>query len=211
MQIIPSILESTFDGFVSKLKKVEAFFPFVQIDVMDGKFVEAKSFAEVERVKEIETNLRYELHLMVQDPIAEMEKWKDNTKVFRVIFPIEDGDPSEAIAYARAGGWQVGLVLNPDTKLSAVEPYFALVDLILFMTVYPGKQGQPFVNSVKEKIAQFNKLPTRPLGAVDGAVNKTNVHELQALGVDIVYPGSALCGASDVKKALHEMQEILKN
>lgn len=207
MEIIPSILESTFDGFISKLRAVEPYFPYIQVDVMDGKFVDNTSFPEVAKAKNIDTQLKFELHLMVQDPVSEIEKWKGDNKVFRVLFPIEDGDPTETIKLIREQGWQAGLVLNADTPLSAVEPYFPLVDLILFMTVYPGKQGRPFVEKVKEKIKMFTSLPSRPLCGVDGAVNTTTIEGLRDIGVDIVYPGSALVGGEDVKKAYEQLKQ----
>lgn len=210
MQIIPSILVSTLDEFVRQLRRMEPFFPYVQIDVMDGKFVEGTSFAEVAKVPDIDTTLKYELHLMVENPLAEMQKWAANPRVFRAIFPIEaKDDPKQCIRYARERGWQVGIVLSPDTPLSAVAPYYSLIDVVLFMTVYPGKQGQPFVHKVKEKIKSFTSLPQRPLCSVDGAVNVSTIGALAKLGVDIVAPGSALTKAENVKKVCAELTRAL--
>ncbi len=209
MTIIPSILEATFEGFITKLRRVEPFFPFIQVDVMDGKFVETRSFAEVDQLKDLQTPLKFELHLMVADPIAEMKKWEGNNKVFRVIFPIEVGNTKKIIAFIREHGWEAGLVLNPDTPLSDVAPYFSLVSLILFMTVYPGKQGTPFVEKVKEKIKMFASLTPRPLCGVDGAVNATTIKGLEEAGADIVYPGSALVWGEDVKQAYEELKKII--
>ncbi len=146
---------------------------------------------------------------MAADPIAEIKKWEGNDKVFRVLFPIEDGDPTATIAFIREHGWEAGLVLNPDTPLSAVEPYLTLIDLVLFMTVYPGKQGLPFVEKVKEKIKMFTALPTRPMCGVDGAVNATTIRSLQDIGVDIVYPGKALVGSGDVGEAYENLKKLL--
>lgn len=210
MQIFPSILVATFSEFEKQVHRMETIFPYIQIDIMDGKFVPNTSFVEVEKVKEIKTTLRYELHLMVQNPLAEMKKWQSNNQVFQVIFPVEaEGDHTQTIAYARERGWRVGMVLNPDTPLAAAEPYYPLLDLIMLMTVYPGKQGQPFVDTVKEKIKAFTNKTSRPLCAVDGAVNKTNVRTLQDLGVDIAYPGSALMKADDVRAAYAEILKAI--
>ncbi len=206
MEIIPSILEFTLAGFLEKLRRTERLFPFIQVDVMDGKFVETKSFAEVDELTNLETPLKFELHLMVEDPIAELKKWEDNEKIFRVLFPIEVGDTEKIIKYIRDHGWQVGLVLNPDTPLEAAAPYFTLVDLALFMTVYPGIQGQPFVEKVLEKIKTFTALPNRPLCGVDGAVNTKTIKKLQEAGADIVYPGSALVKSGDIKGAFEKLK-----
>ena len=187
--IIPAILAHKFSDLEKQAKKMENIFDYIQIDVMDGEFVPNKSFEEIGKINDLHLKCKLELHLMVNDPIAEMEKWKDVKNIFRVIFHIETPqDPQTVINYIRGKCWQVGIALNPDTSLSAVEPFLSLADLILFMTVYPGRQGAPFVPQVLEKIKDFvnqhtNQLTQQLLIAVDGGVNKENIAALKNAGV----------------------------
>ena len=209
MIITPALLASTFDEFSRQLTHVAGLFDYAQIDVMDGKLVTSTSFKEIERIATF-PHQRYELHLMVEDPLAEMKKWQGIPGVFRVIFHAEaKADPLAVIALAREAGWGVGMALNPETPLSAAEPYLDGLDLVLFMTVHPGQQGAPFVPEVLDKIRQFMALPEHPLCAIDGSVNKTNIKELKDLGVDIVNVGSALTKAQNPKEAYQELQKAV--
>ncbi len=209
MQIIPSVLTSSFTDFERQVHRMEILFPFIQIDVMDGKFVPNTSFSEIEKVNSIDTTLQFELHLMVDDPVAELRKWQPIDKVFRVLFPAEAKDSRRTISFIRKEGWEIGMVLNPETPLSMIEKFLPSLNVVQFMTVHPGRQGSPFLPEVEDKIRAFTLLKNRPLCAVDGAVNKQTIRGLAEIGVDIVYPGSALCGAKDVKAALKELQEAI--
>lgn len=211
MQIIPSVLTDTFSEFERQVHRLEELFPFIQIDVMDGKFVRSVSFQDVDKLRALETPLGYELHLMVEDPVAELRKWQPIENVFRVLFPAETKDPKRTISFIRKEGWEIGMVLNPETPLSSIQDHLTSLDVVQFMTVHPGKQGSPFLPEVLEKIKAFTALTERPLCAVDGAVNKETIRGLKDVGVDIVYPGSALCKAEDVEKAYAELQVAIKN
>lgn len=209
MQIIPSVLESDLAEFKRQLKRMEPYFPYIQIDVMDGRFVPNVSFQEVEQIKNIKTSLRYELHLMVEKPVEEMRKWQTIDSVFRVLFHVETEEVQRSISFAKKEGWEIGLVLNPETPFSAVEKYLTSLDVLQFMTVHPGRQGSLFIPEVLEKIKAFTILKKRPLCLADGAVNKNTIKSLRDAGVDIACPGSALCEAKNVGKALEELKKII--
>ena len=211
LTIAPAILVSTFEEFTTATRKIEGYLPYGQIDVMDGQFVPARSFEDVEKINTLDTKLQWELHLMVNHPLAEMTKWATIKNVWRVIFHIESHDaPLECIEFARSHNWQVGIALNPDTPLAEVEPYFSQLNVVQFMTVYPGQYGAPFVPKVGQKIQAFTKLSPRPLCAVDGAVSAATIPLLKSWGVEIFNAGSALMKARDVQKAYLELQQVLK-
>src|SRR3989338_7783056 len=209
MKIIPSVLVSTFEELERQIQRLEPLFPYIQIDVMDGKFVPNTSFSEVDRVKNIKTTLRFELHLMVENPVAEIRRWQTTDAVFRVLFHAETKNVERSLSFAKKEGWEIGLVLNPKTPLSAVKKYLSSLEVLQFMTVHPGRQGSPFLPEVKEKIKEFTALKKRPLCAVHRAVNKDTILGLKDIGVDIVYPGSALCAAEDVKKTYQELKNLI--
>jgi hypothetical protein len=137
--IAPAILATTFEDFKNSIQKIEHLFPYAHIDVMDGKFVPSISFQDIERINDLETEMEFELHLMVREPLREMEKWTLIKNVIRVIFHIETiSDPTDCIAFVKQHWPQVGLALNPETPLSAIEPYINQVNAIQFMTVLRG-------------------------------------------------------------------------
>ena len=49
-------------------------------------------------------------------------------------------------------GLKAGVVLNPETPVSALLPYINLLDKVTIMTVDPGFAGQRFLESTLDKI-----------------------------------------------------------
>lgn len=209
--IIPAILTPASEVVKEKLTLFADLVPYVQIDVMDGEFVPKKSFTDIEALETFPSKLQYELHLMVNNPLDEMEKWTNVKNVFRVVFHIESpGMSAEAIRFARTKCWQVGLALNPETPIEKLEPYLNDVTLVQFMTVHPGAQGAEFLPEVLKKIKAFAKKKAGQLIAVDGGINAKTIKKCSGVPIDIFNVGSALSLTSKVTEAYAELQKALK-
>jgi len=169
----------------------------------------SKNNIEADIIGRLKAKTPFELHLMVKDPIAYMRAWRSVENVFRVLFHHEaPGDPLHLINFARKEGWDVGVVLNPETPLAETESYLSKIDVLQCMTVHPGAQGAPFVPEVVEKIKAFTKLKpvceysSNPVAcAADGAVNSETILILKNAGVEIFNVGSYLTKAHDVAAA----------
>ncbi len=198
--ITPAILTDNLETFKENLKKVDGHFSAVQIDVMDGVFVDNKSFSQRAELNDVNSEAYFELHLMVKDPMAEIEKWKDIANVTSVVFHIESGvNPEECIKTIKEHSWKAGIAINPETPISQIIPYVNLVDEILFMTVHPGQQGSPFVPEVIEKIKEFKKLNLSVSCSADGGINESTIKSVVEAGADKLYIGGALIKADDVE------------
>jgi ribulose-phosphate 3-epimerase len=210
--IVPAILTDNLQTFKEHLKKVDGHFSSVQIDIMDGIFVKNKSFPEREELNDINSEAYFELHLMVQDPIAEIAKWKEIDSVTSAVFHFEAiVDPTnclEIIDTIKQNGWKTGIAINPETQLDYIMPYVNMVDEILFMTVHPGQQGAPFLPEVLEKIKEFKKLGLSVICAADGGINKHTIKSVVAAGAEKLYIGGAIIQADDVEKAHEELTNI---
>lgn len=210
MIIAPAILTDNFEDFAKQLRRAEKVFSYVQVDVMDGKFVPNTSFQNLDRIKELSTPLKFELHLMVNDPVAEMRRWQTVENVFRVLIQLESPtDPLRSISFAKKEGWEIGLVINPETSLSATEPYLGQIDVLQFMTVHPGKQGAAFVPEVLDKIREFTAKSPRPLCAVDGAIEPFTIKKLSNAGAEIFNVGSFFSKAPDLRLAYNELRALI--
>ena len=218
MQITPAILVQTFTELKKQLKQVEPIFEYVQLDIMDGIFVDNKSFEYNEDkdlanfFENLEINLKLELHLMVNNPLDEIEKWKNVESVFRIIFHFESKDNiTKVINKVRENRWQVGISLNPDTTIDKIIPYLNDIKVLQFMTVTPGKQGNPFRPEIEEKVQKINRLSNKPLISVDGGVCLDNIQMIKNWGVDIFNVGSALMKQNNIEKARDALyNKILK-
>lgn len=211
--IIPAILEKNFSDFEDKAKKL-SFAPLIQIDIMDGEFVAGKTFDEIEKINLLDLKNKLELHLMVNHPIKEINKWKVVKNIKRIVFHIESEDnPQEVIKVIKTNNYEVGVALNPETNKLDILPFLSDIDEILFMTVHPGIQGAPFVPAVQDNIIELRKLlevkEKDMLIAVDGAVNKNNIQEIKKWGVDNFCVGSAIVGSADYQKAYEELNDLI--
>lgn len=110
-------------------------------------------------------------------------------------------------------GCKTGVVLNPSTPLSYVEPYLNRIDMLTLMTVDVGFAGQPFIEEVLEKIAQAKKMREEKGYhyeiQIDGSCNVGTYKRLKEAGADILIVGSSgLFGLDDnLEKAIGQMYQ----
>lgn len=183
----------------------------IQIDIMDGQFVASQSFSDLERINELNSPAKFEIHLMVKHPLIWIAKLKEVKNITRVIFHIEsDDDPKKCLDEIIKNGWKAGIAIKAETPLEKVSPYYDIVDEILFMTVNPGQQGGEFLPSVREKILNFTALQNRPLCAVDGGLNETNILEVKDWGVEIFGIGSAIAKTANPAKEYYKFMSLIE-
>ncbi len=211
MLIIPSILVTSEQEFLKQIRGVQKILDQVQLDIADGQFVPQITWADPDIVeKNCEINL--ELHLMVEEPLKELQKWTALENINRVLIHLESKNTQEAIKFAKDNDWEVGLVLNPETELKALEKYLSKIDDVVFMGVNPGKQGQKLLPEVLEKIKQFTSLNPTMLTELDGGVNEETLPSIIESGLKAICPGSAIFGNERTPaENIRRMQEIINN
>lgn len=201
MEIIPSILAKTSKEFQNKLTILNNHTEETQIDIMDGKFVPEKTFQDP--IKAAKHNLKYELHLMVEDPEASIEEWKNIANVRRVIIHAEIKKPLKPIIEKiKSLGWKVGVALNPETPHASIDECVTMLDTVLVMTVHPGASGQDFADAVvpNHLLAKITELHKEHLGlqiSVDGGINEQTILYLLKAGATRFVVGSAIWHSGD--------------
>ncbi len=193
-QIIPAILVHSEEQFRTQINSIKDHTNLVQLDIADGIFVDNKTWADPNVIQQF-TEITFELHLMVSHPLEEIDRWKNTPNIHRFLFHLECADPiADVIVKIKEQHREVGLVINPETSLEALEPYINNLDEVQFMTIHPGKQGQPFLPEVLKKIQAFrNKHPQLPIG-VDGHIDETTIPQVLSAGATRLGIGSAIFG-----------------
>ncbi|NQV12922.1 MAG: ribulose-phosphate 3-epimerase [Parcubacteria group bacterium] len=211
-ELVPAILAKSLTEFEAKIRQVEDLVDMVQIDVMDGKFVPNETFNEIDKIAEVETSLKYDIHLMVADVAGAIDRWS-GLNPQRITFHLEAVDSDkieEIIGEIRNLDMEVGLAINPDTDLAEIEPQLAKIDFVLVMGVNPGFSGQKFQGSTLERIKEIKKdHPDLKVG-VDGGVNTDNAADLVAAGVDELAVGSRIFTSNDVRAAVEEFSRYIR-
>ena len=85
-----------------------------------------------------------------------------------------------------------------------------LCDLVLVMSVEPGKSGQKFLESAIKKIEQLNLIrKQKNLNfkiEVDGGINAEIAKKIASKGEDIIVSGSYIFNAENKKEAINSLK-----
>ena len=200
-KIIPTVFARNKREFNERFERLYKVSHSLQIDFMDNRFVRGKSV----NLKDI-PNLRgkriFEAHLMVNYPSKYLFGLKK--KGFsKVIFHIEcKEDAEKIIKKINKLKMTAFIAVNPSTNIKDFEGILDKIKGVLFMGVYPGREGQKFVGKVYGKIKRFKLEHQNVRIQVDGGVNLNNISKLKEVGVSIVNTGSFVDEADNPRKAL---------
>jgi len=103
-----------------------------------------------------------------------------------------------------------GIVINPGTPVTAVEPFFPDIDMLLLMAVNPGFYGSPFIPEVLEKAREISKLDKKFILSLDGGVKFDNVRAVSEAGVEQIDVGSAIFKGDDPAANYRKLSELIK-
>jgi len=211
IRIQPSILSADFANLETDFASISSA-DGIHVDVMDGHFVPNLTFGlpVVKRMQEI-SPLPLDVHLMIED----LDRWAveyAKLGVFSVTMHIEScRDVAGTIKAVKSTGSRVGLAIKPATPLSAIEPYLAIVDQVLVMSVEPGFGGQSFIPESLQKIrdlkAKLNALSLSTWLQVDGGINLENIEAVAAAGADTFVAGSAVFTSSDRAQSIVSLRD----
>lgn len=209
-EIIPAVNTDSFEEVKRRIKLVEPFSKWVQLDICDGTFTKNTTWHNAGDLLAIETPLKIEVHLMVNDIDQRMEEWLI-APVQRIIFHLETAkDPDFIIDKCKKAGKEVGIAIGPDTSWTKLVPYLKKVDLFQILGVYPGLAGQKFQEECFDKIRHLRKECPECIIEVDGGMDKETAKKAVEAGANILTAASAIFNAENVEKAIEELRNAGK-
>jgi len=207
VRVVPAILTDEPQALKTMLAQAETYTDYVQIDIMDGKFVPSKSVTW-DQILTIRPKISWEVHLMVEKPESQL-KYFQQAGAKKAIFHFEATNrPGKIIEEARKLEIQVGLAVNPETPVSQILPFTDLVDGVLFLSVHPGFYGAKFLPEVLDKVIELRQArPSLNIG-LDGGVKESNIAEIAKTGVDDIFVGSAILLQTDPGKCYRQLSAL---
>lgn len=208
MKVSASFLSSHYiEEDIMKLNDTDV--DFIHVDVMDGKFVKNKTlpFRSMKNIYKF-TSKRLDVHLMVKHPKKLIKKYAQlNTEYITFHVEIEE-DIEELIDLVHNYGIKCGLAIKPETPIEVLDPYMDKIDLVLFMSVEPGKGGQEFMPEVLVRIKEFKrKMKEKKLNIVvnvDGGINLETCKKLRQ--ADILVSGSCITNSENFQDTIRKLR-----
>lgn len=190
---------------------------YFHIDVMDGRFVENDTSEKMriycEYLNQI-TTVPIDVHLMVKN----IKEYIDSYLVFNpniITFHYEACKDIEEvekyIKYIKENDCKVGLSIKPQTDIKDIEKLLPEINLLLIMSVEPGKGGQKFIEDTLNKIKEAERI-IEELGIstqieVDGGINLENIGKIKEAGATIAVVGTTIINSEDYKHTINELKK----
>lgn len=210
LEVVPAINVDSFDEVKEKVKLVEPYVKWVQLDVADGTFTKNTVWHDSNDLLSLETPLNIEVHLMINNIDERVDGWLV-TPVKRVIFHLETAkDPELVIKKCKKAKKEVGIAIGPDTSWTKLIPFCKKVDLFQVLSVHPGLAGQKFIEESVDKIKSLRENCPSAIIEVDGGVDKDVAKKVANAGANIVGAASAIFNSGDIKKAIKSLSLVIK-
>lgn len=211
--VVPAVIPHSVEA-VKEYAQTLHFSPEFHLDLVDGNFVEAKSWpyepaGEASEVGQVLSKYTLEVDLMVADPVRAAREWID-AGADMLVFHIETIPLQTFQHFAESTNISIGVSLHGDTSLDTFEEYLQYADAIQLMGIREiGAQGLPFDEKVLERIEYLKqKFPTLPL-TVDGSVNPDTIVRLKEAGADRFIVGSAIVLQDNPKEAHAHLSSLI--
>jgi ribulose-phosphate 3-epimerase len=194
----PSILSADFTRLGEGVREAEeAGVKWIQIDVMDGRFVPNINFGPgvVAAIRPL-VKLKLDVHLMIVEPEKYIKLFAQSGADRIIVHQEVCYHLHRVLESIRELGIQSGVTLNPGTPPCAIEEVLELADFVQVMGVNPGYAGQKFIWSQIDKIRAIKEMLDKkgldvPIG-LDGGIDTETAPEVVRAGATVLIAGSSV-------------------
>ncbi|MAR64445.1 MAG: ribulose-phosphate 3-epimerase [Cytophagales bacterium] len=202
-----SILDCDFNNLEREINKINlSNADLIHIDIMDGFFVSNNTIEKFDMGKLSKySKKKFDVHLMVDNPEDHIEKYIKPLTEYISIHIESKGDISKSLNKIKNNNIKAGLAINPNTKISDLYQYIKLIDMVIIMSVYPGKGGQKFIENTFDRVKMLRKSSNNIDISVDGGVSSLNSYNLISNGASTLVSGSFLMKSENINDSIKNM------
>lgn len=230
IEVVPAVMPFDLDDLKEKMAKFVGRVPAVQIDLMDGQFVDSVSWpyvqggAEEFSVYKNEEDgfpywreLEFSVDMMIKNPTSELDDWiragatklivhaESTPDVAELIDGLEDKLSKDTVSL----GVELILATNADSANELIEPHLERISGIQCMGIEKlGHQGEPFYENVLDKISYFREKYPELSIRVDGGVSFDTAPQLISAGANVLVVGSILRDSDDVVRDIERFKSL---
>ncbi len=215
-KIAPSILSADISKLGQDIQMLDqGGADWIHIDVMDGHFVPNLTFGPnvVAAVKNY-TDLPLDVHLMVKEPEKMINGFVEAGATGLTVHAEATNNIHQVLQHIKSHNIHAGVVINPGTSVSFIEPVLSLVDMVLVMTVNPGFGGQSFLPEMLSKIEALDHYRKEKdlsyLIQVDGGINEETIQLCNQAGTDVFVAGSNIFGAKSPADQIQKLKDLVR-
>lgn len=223
IEIIPSILVHTFGEFDEKIKEVEPYTKWVQLDVSDGDFAPNRTWGDPVQLHNYDAGVLIEAHLMVSAPERVIDVWltgnseERDSGISRIYFHYEaTAQHKEIIKKIKNAGVEAGIALLPETPLTLISEFEKELDAVLLFSgslgFYGGSESWRINEEITlSKISTLRERNRDVIIEIDGGMNPDTAKKVVEAGANAIISGSYIWRhKKGVKEAIEELKSAVK-
>lgn len=168
------------------------------LDVMDAHLVPNLTFGPdfINALRKISAT-PFDIHLMLEDPefiIGCLNLSENDYVTLHAELPEDIFRKNMALIKEKKA--RIGIALNPETPIEAIEKYVNDIDLILLMLVRPGFAGGKMIEGIMDKVPQTRAYLAQKgredvLVSTDGNITLERAKLMAQMGADIFVGGTS--------------------
>ena len=201
-----SILDCDFNNLEYEINRVNnSNSDLIHIDIMDGKFVPNNTLEKFDMNKISKySDKNFDVHLMVENPIDYISTFVTPLTDY-ISIHLESKGIDQSLKSIKENGIKCGLAINPDTEIQKLYPFLEIIDMVIIMSVFPGKGGQKFIENTYDKVEKLRNHDKNIDISVDGGVGSSNSKTLISKGASTLVSGSYLMRSDNINNSIKNM------
>jgi ribulose-phosphate 3-epimerase len=218
MNFYPAILTESLTTFKEQLDlmRVHPQLSVVHVDVVDGYYADNLTVTPLDLLDVNFDGLEIVFHLMVNEPldfVYEAISIKERLPISGIISQLEHMSyQRDYLQEVKRQGWKVGLSLDLNTPLEAIEEAsWDRLDILQLMSIEAGFQGTPFSEHIFPKIAEakqyLHSIDHSLELLIDGGIKLEMAASLLDKGADGAVVGSGIWETPDPSQTMNGFLE----